>query len=161
MKKSALLKPLIAIITFTLSIPLANAQSELHLFTLKIAPYFFMDENRKRSGSAIDFYQQLMKKLSIPEQKVKTMPGKRLQTIMNEGKNIILFPLVYKPEREAFLDYLYHTHSSSLNFVGYGKSTLPEYLINFDSSAIPENLKIGVDRGTIFEIILRNNHSSS
>lgn len=148
--------PILSAILLIFAIPVATAQPKLHLFTFKISPYYYTDKENNQQGAAVEFFNKLMDKVNLPHQTLKTMPGKRLKSILGEGKNIMLFPLVYKPERESFLDFFYHTHSSSLNFVGYEKDTLPNYLINFDIAAIPPNLKIGVNRGTIFEIIMND-----
>ena len=139
----------------TLAYPLQTfAANPIQTYTFKVSPYYMKDDNGKAGGAAFEFHKKLMEMIGQSAPTVKTMPGKRLKEVFKKEKNVLLFPLVFKPDRVEFVDFLYHTHSSTMNFIAYGDTEVPDALKNKDFGNLPSNIKIGVNRGTIFEKVL-------
>ena len=156
-------KKLLAVLIGSASLLAANAAWADRLADIKKAgvlrvaafdanpPFGFVDsKTRQISGLDVDYANYLAKKLGVKLQLVPTNPACRVPLLVSKKVDLVLANFTITSERAKQVDFSIPYFSSGTQFIAAkGALKTPAQL---------DNLRIGVDKGTTNEIVLREKH---
>lgn len=114
-------------------------------------PFGFIDpQSRQLRGLDVDMAQALADRLGVKLQTVPTNPANRIPLLTSGKVDLVLANFTITPERARQVDFSIPYFASGQQFIARkGTLTSPQQL---------NSLRIGVDKGTVNEIVLREKY---